>query len=50
VVFSTEDEALAAIERVNRDYQHHAAAATRLAQEFFDARRVLQTLLDTVLI
>jgi hypothetical protein len=49
VAFSTEDEALAAIERVNRDYRHHAAAATRLAQEFFDANRVLGTLLDTVL-
>jgi hypothetical protein len=49
VAFSTEDEALAAIERVNRDYQHHAVAATRLAREFFDANRVLRTLLDTVL-
>ena len=49
VAFSTEDEALAAIERVNRDYQHHAVAATRLAREFFDAQRVLRTLLDTVL-
>jgi hypothetical protein len=49
LVFSTEEEARAAIERINRDYQHHAAAASRLAREFFDAQRVLPALLQTVL-
>lgn len=49
LAFSTEDEALAAIERINRDYQRHARAASRLAREFFDARRVLQDLLHAVL-
>jgi hypothetical protein len=48
LAFSTEDEALDAIERVNRDYQHHARAASRLAREHFDSDRVLQTLLETV--
>jgi len=49
LAFSTEDEALDAIERVNRDYQCHASAASRLARECFDSERVLQTLLETVL-
>ena len=49
LAFSTEEEALEAIARVNRDYQLHAAAASRLAREFFDARRVLQAFLQTVL-
>lgn len=46
---STEDEARDAIQRVNQDYRRHAVAAAGLAQEFFDARRVLQDLLQTVL-
>jgi hypothetical protein len=49
LAFSTEDEALEAIERVNRDYQRHTSAAACLAREFFDADRVLRALLDTVL-
>jgi hypothetical protein len=49
LAFSTEDEALDAIERVNRDYQRHTSAAARLAHEFFDAERVLRAFLDTVL-
>jgi hypothetical protein len=49
LAFSTEDEALEAIERINRDYQRHAAAASRLAQEYFDAQRVLSAFLQTVL-
>jgi hypothetical protein len=49
LAFSTEDEALAAIECVNRDSQRYATAALRLAREFLDARRVFQNLLQTVL-
>jgi hypothetical protein len=49
LAFSTEEEALDAIQRVNRDYQRHASAAARLAREFFDAERVLRAFLDTVL-
>ena len=49
LTFSTEDEALDAIERVNRDYSRHAAAAARLAREYFDSQRVLDALLGTVL-
>jgi hypothetical protein len=50
LAFSTEDEALEAIERVNRDYHLHAAAATRLAREYFDASQVLHALLQTALV
>jgi hypothetical protein len=49
LAFTTQDEAQAAIERINRDYQRHAAAAWRLARECFDAQRVLPAFLQTVL-
>jgi hypothetical protein len=49
LAFSTADEALEAIARVNRDYQAHAAAASRLARECFDSQGVLQAFLHTVL-
>jgi hypothetical protein len=49
LAFSTEDEALEAIERLNRDYSLHATAASRLAREHFDARYVLPAFLQTVL-
>jgi glycosyltransferase involved in cell wall biosynthesis len=49
LTFSTEDEAVDAIERVNREYSRHAAAAARLAREYFDSRRVLEALLRAVL-
>lgn len=38
--------ALAALAAVERDWEHHAAAARALAVEHFDARRVLTRLLD----
>lgn len=49
LAFSTEDEAQEAIERINRDYQHHAEAASRLAREFFESQCVLQAFLQTIL-
>lgn len=49
LAFSTADEALEAIARINRDYPRHAAAASRLAREYFDAQRVLPAFLQTVL-
>jgi len=49
LAFSTEDEAIEAIARINRDYQRHAAAASRLARECFDSQRVLPAFLQTVL-
>ena len=47
LAFSTPDEALAGIDRINSDYEHHAAAALDLAREHFDARRILSRLLET---
>jgi hypothetical protein len=44
--FSTPDEAVAGIERINGDYARHARAAVEIAREHFDARRVLPRLLD----
>ena len=46
VAFSTPDEAIEGVERVDRDYVAHAAAATHIAREYFDASRVLPELLD----
>ena len=46
--FSTEDEALVAIEELNRDYPRHSAAARELAEEYFDSDKVLSRLLEAV--
>lgn len=46
--FSTEQDAVAAIEAVARDYPRHAAAAHEIALEYFDAQKVLGSLLGRV--
>ena len=46
LTFSTLDEAAAAIDRVESDYQRHSRAANDLAAEYFDADKVLGRLLD----
>jgi hypothetical protein len=46
LVFEDLDGAVAALEAVEHDYAHHAAAAQALAAEHFDARRVLAGMLD----
>ncbi len=43
--FRTPDEAGAAIEEINRDYRRHCRAARRIAEEFFDARKILGAML-----
>jgi hypothetical protein len=43
--FRTEDEAVAALETIQRDYPRHCRAARRLAEEFFDAEKVLGAML-----
>jgi hypothetical protein len=45
--FSSPDEALAGIDRINRDYAAHARQAREIAAEYFDASRVLTRLLET---
>ncbi len=44
--FSTVDEALAGIERINSDYERHARRALEIAREHFDAARILPRLLE----
>ena len=46
--FSTIDEAAAAIETIELDYDRHRNAAREIAAEYFDARKVLTRLLDDI--
>jgi hypothetical protein len=46
VAFRSPEEAVAAIERVTRDYDSHCRAARVVAEAYFDARLVLTSLLD----
>jgi hypothetical protein len=46
LAFSTPDEAVAGIDRINSDYAGHARRAAEIASEHFDARKVLPRLLD----
>jgi hypothetical protein len=48
LAFSSAEEALDGVERINSDYPRHAARAVEIAREYFDAARVLPPLLDTV--
>jgi hypothetical protein len=44
--FNTMDEVLAAFEAINSDYGKHSRAAAAIANEYFDASRVLGKLLN----
>ena len=46
LAFSTMDEAIAGVERINRDYDRHASRAHQIAREHFDAAVVLPRLLE----
>ncbi len=46
LAFSTEDDAVAAIQDVEGRYDRHCRAAREIAAEYFDARRVLTDLLE----
>ena len=46
LAFSTIDEAVAGIERINADYDRHARRALEIAREHFDAARILPRLLE----
>jgi hypothetical protein len=48
VAFSTLDDAIAGIERIESDVSRHRAAARRLAEEWFDSQLVLIELLEVV--
>jgi hypothetical protein len=46
LAFSTLDDAIAGLDRINTDYERHARRARELADAHFDARVVLPRLLD----
>jgi hypothetical protein len=46
--FSTVDEAAAALDRVQTDFARHSQAARSIAEEFFDARRIAESILNHV--
>jgi hypothetical protein len=46
IPFSSPDEAVAAIEEVNSRYEFHSRAARAVAEEYFDARKVLNDVLE----
>jgi hypothetical protein len=48
LAFSSPEEALAGIDRINSDYPAHARLAADIAAEHFDATRVLSRLLERV--
>jgi hypothetical protein len=46
LTYSTADEAVEAVEAMSSRYEHHARAARKLAERFFDSDRVLPGLLE----
>lgn len=46
IAFATLGEAVAGVEEISSDHPRHAAAARAIAEEHFDARRVLEALLN----
>ncbi len=46
LAFATIDEAVDAIETVGKNYKQHCTEARRLAEEYFDAKKVLSFLLE----
>jgi hypothetical protein len=47
LAFSTPEDVLTAIDRINSQYPHHARSAAEIAHAHFAADRVLTRLLDT---
>ena len=47
--FNNPDEAVAAIDEVNARYEVHCRAARELAREYFDARKILSSLVEAAL-
>jgi hypothetical protein len=46
LAFHTPEEALSGIRDVNEHYEHHCRAAREVAEEYFDARKVLDSLIE----
>lgn len=49
LAFETLNDVLAGMEEIDRDYERHCRAARELAEEFFDARKVLTSLVERAL-
>lgn len=47
--FASTDDILAAIDAIHDDYTRHCRAAREIAEEHFDSRRVLPSLLDAIM-
>ena len=47
--FASLDDAAAALERINADYEHHCRAARAIAETHFDSKRVLEAALNAAL-
>ena len=47
--FSTPAEAVRALEVINGDYEKHCRAARRIAETFFDAKQVVNSVLSRAL-
>lgn len=47
--FRSRDEAVAALERIERDYERQCRAARAIAERYFDSQRTLETVLDASL-
>src|SRR5206468_10980001 len=48
LAFATLDDAVAAVEEVERDPERHRAAAAAIAREYFEAESVLGAMLDSL--
>lgn len=46
IAFSTLEEAAEGVEEIERNYERHSRAARMLAEEYFDARKVISNLLE----
>jgi hypothetical protein len=47
LAFSTPEEAIDGLDRLDEDYARHARRATEIAREYFDASHVLPRFLET---
>jgi hypothetical protein len=46
--FETLDDVLAAVDAIESDYAAHSRAALEIAREFFDAERVVSSLMERI--
>ena len=48
IAFNTAEEAIAGIEEINRRYEFHCRAARDIAEAYFDSKKVLTRLIESV--